>query len=315
MTRPLVSIVIPTYKRHDQLTRLLESIKQSDYPTESLEIIVVDNASDLELQHIEHLFPKANIIHPGSNLYSNGARRLGSEASHGDYVFHVDDDNVLDRHCLTAMIDAMEQNPKLGVVGPVMLVDDTDEILSIGARISSYGIIHYINKGDKLADTKLPEVVYGFDYMHNAIMIRRNILEKIAFDNANFPHNWAESDFGLRVGYAGYEQACVSSAIERHFGGYDGPLTRIGPDKTYDQAKSRILFRRRHMATPIELIKFWVVVFPISTLVYAWAIMRSPKEKLATLRAYFKGTVDGINEPLKAIPPAKVAPKLEAAKV
>ena len=32
MRRPLVSIVIPTYKRTDELLRLLRSVKHSTYP-------------------------------------------------------------------------------------------------------------------------------------------------------------------------------------------------------------------------------------------------------------------------------------------
>jgi GT2 family glycosyltransferase len=294
MNKPLVSVVIPTYKRHDQLLRLLESIKKSDYPANAIEVVIVDNASDLEPKHIKDVFPQATIVRPGINSYSNGARRRGTAHASGEYIFHIDDDNVLDSKCISALVEGLEKDPELGVVGPVMLVDDTDKILSIGARISSYGIIHYIHKDDKIQDISLPEVIYGFDYLHNAIMVRRSVLEKISFDDINFPHNWAETDFGLRVGAAGYKMACISAAIERHFGGYDGLLTRIGPDKTYDQAKSRILFRRRHMSSPVELAKFWAVVFPISSLVYFWAIMRSPEDKLKTLGAYIRGTRDGI---------------------
>jgi glycosyltransferase involved in cell wall biosynthesis len=40
---PLISIVIPTHNRKERLTRLINSILQSNYPQDKLEIIVVDD--------------------------------------------------------------------------------------------------------------------------------------------------------------------------------------------------------------------------------------------------------------------------------
>jgi hypothetical protein len=79
-------------------------------------------------------------------------------------------------------------------------------------------------------------------------------------------------------------------------------LTRIGPDKTYDQAKSRILFRKRHLQKIPAWAMFWLVIFPASTAVYFWHILRAPHDKAKTLAAYLKGTFDGVATPLHEIP-------------
>ena len=53
----LISVIIPTYNRKDKLIRLIRSIKKSNYPSEKMEIIVVDNSSiDGTSEEIEKLF-------------------------------------------------------------------------------------------------------------------------------------------------------------------------------------------------------------------------------------------------------------------
>jgi GT2 family glycosyltransferase len=105
--KPLVSIVIPTYHRNKDLVRLLKSVKASDYPAKSIEIIIIDNANDPALKLAARLaWPDAHIIASPKNLYSNGARRVGVAAAHGEYVYLLDDDNTMETDCLDKLIDA-----------------------------------------------------------------------------------------------------------------------------------------------------------------------------------------------------------------
>jgi GT2 family glycosyltransferase len=307
VSNPLVSVVIPTYQRHEQLAQLLKSIAESNYPPDAIEIIIVDNASDLELKDLPSAATNAKIIKPGRNTWSNGARRIGTENAHGEYVFHIDDDNVLDPECIAMLISTLEAEPELGMVGPLMLDADTGKILSAGAQITKFGLIRYVLGGQPVADTELPRSMSGFDYLHNAILIRRSVLERVSFDDANFPHNWAESDFGLRAAATGVAMACVTGARESHYAGYTSHLTRVGPDKTYDQAKSRILFRRRHMNRVSDWARFWLIVFPASTAVYLVAIMRCGKERVRTLSSYFRGTRDGFRRSVAEAPEPRLA--------
>jgi Glycosyltransferases involved in cell wall biogenesis len=55
-TCPLVSVIIPTFSRKDDLLSCLNSLKNSTYP--NLEIIVVDNAStDGTYDAVTQIFP------------------------------------------------------------------------------------------------------------------------------------------------------------------------------------------------------------------------------------------------------------------
>jgi GT2 family glycosyltransferase len=304
--RPFISVVIPTFKRNEQLVDLLNSIACSNYPQHQIEVIVIDNGGEFDGSEVNNLDLDVRVVKPGKNLWSNGARRRGTERARGEYVLHIDDDNILEKDCIHELVKAMDADSGIGVAGPLMLDGSTDTIWCAGSCFDSWGRPVYLHKAKQYTAISNDQI-RGIDFFPNACMVRRNVLERVPFDDVNFPHNWAESDFGLRVMSEGYEQVCIPSALERHFGGYDGPLTRIGPDKTYDQAKSRIIFRKRHMWKPGQFLKFWIVNFPASTLFYGWAILRSPVKKLSTASSYIRGTLDGIKQPLLKIPPAAIA--------
>jgi GT2 family glycosyltransferase len=298
---PVISIVIPTFNRRDDIVRLLHSIVDSHYPQDKIEVIIVDNGNDAELAPIvKAIFASAAILTPQQNLYSNGARHIGAEAATGDYVFLLDDDNILEPDCLLHLVNAMEANASFGAVGPLMLDGASDTIWSAGATISTMGIPSYAYAGKQLSEVTLPGFIPNLDYFPNACMVRRSILKKVPLDDRAFPHNWAESDFCLRIIAEGYDVVCVTAAIDRHFIGYKGLLTRLGIDKTYDQAKSRILFRRRHMPKLIDWCRFWLVIFPVSTAVYVWRIAKTPDNKAKIFAAYIRGTRDGLLQPLQS---------------
>lgn len=295
MKKPLVSIVTPTYNRQKQILRLLQSLKETDYPLESLDVIIVDNASDPDLQRsITETFPDANVIAPGRNLYSNGARKLGAASARGKYVFFLDDDNVLENGCIALLVDALEHNASLGMVGPVMLDSDSDTIWSAGARLTKLGMCDHLYGGSTLSQTSLPKIIYGIDYFPNAAIVRKSVLLQVPLDDESFPHNWAEIDFGLRVLAAGYELACIPQAVERHYIGYTGRLTRFKAETIYDQAKSRILFRKRHLYRVFDWLVFCFLIFPASSVVYLQKIILSSDQKLRMIGSYIRGTCAGI---------------------
>jgi GT2 family glycosyltransferase len=308
MGRPLVSIVIPTYKRTDELLRLLRSVKHSTYPLEAIEVIIIDNAQDSQLERlVQEVFENALVITPSNNLHCNAARRLGSQASQGEYIFLIDDDNTLEPECIDALVEAFASNPKLGAVGPIMLDGNSDTIWCAGARVTKFGTARHLWHGHELHRTDLPEMITGVDYFPNACMVSRDALLEVPFDDINFPRGWAEIDFGLRMLAAGFSAASAARAIERHHVGYHGALTRPGPpSKAHEQAKSRILFRKRYLSRISDWLIFWLVVFPASTVVYTLHIMRRSHARLETLAAYFRGTFDGIRQPLASFPNANI---------
>ena len=49
---PLISVVVPTYRRHDLLERCLEAVAQQALPAEAFEVIVADDAASAETEQL-----------------------------------------------------------------------------------------------------------------------------------------------------------------------------------------------------------------------------------------------------------------------
>ncbi len=95
-----VSVVIPTHKRPGPAARLIESLKEQDFPKGDLQILLVSNLPDKRLEKLamewESQFESFKYLSAGS-LGVNKARNLGLRFAGGDIVYFLDDDCALPR--------------------------------------------------------------------------------------------------------------------------------------------------------------------------------------------------------------------------
>lgn len=110
--KPLVSVVIPTYKRPEMIARTVQSIKQQSY--ENIEIIVVDDngsGSDMQLKTGEVLSSFMSdityLVHD-CNKGGSAARNTGWKAAKGQYITFVDDDDELAKSKLEKQVECLE---------------------------------------------------------------------------------------------------------------------------------------------------------------------------------------------------------------
>ena len=111
---PLLSVVIPTYERPDDLRICLNSLStevQLDAPT--YEIIVSDDSlSDSSRFLIEKYFP---LVHwgEGKKIGPAGNRNAGVARAKGKWVVFLDDDCIAQKAYLAAYAAAIRENPNL----------------------------------------------------------------------------------------------------------------------------------------------------------------------------------------------------------
>lgn len=94
--KPLVSVIVPTYRRKDTLRSSLDSLLSQSYSP--VEIIVVDDNADIEwnncVQNIIKGYPSVVYICNSKNLGSAESRNIGIRAAKGDYITFLDDDDI-----------------------------------------------------------------------------------------------------------------------------------------------------------------------------------------------------------------------------
>lgn len=119
---PLVSIIIPTYKRAPMLKRAINSVLKQSYS--NVEIIVVDDnnpdtAFRAETESIMTAFesnPKLKYIKHRENSNGSAARNTGIENSKGNYVGFLDDDNYFFKDKLFKQVTYLQMNPQYKAV-------------------------------------------------------------------------------------------------------------------------------------------------------------------------------------------------------
>ena len=85
---PLISIVIPTFNRKNILTLLLESIFNSNYNKEKIQVIVVDDAStDGTSDEIKNKFSSVQVIRNQKELLASHSRNIGAKSTKGEFIF------------------------------------------------------------------------------------------------------------------------------------------------------------------------------------------------------------------------------------
>ena len=96
MKNELISVVIPTYGRYEELIRALNSVKKQTY--RNLEVLIIDDNNDSKLsnsikQLVREQYPDYIYIKNKKNLGGSGSRNIGIEESHGKYIAFLDDDD------------------------------------------------------------------------------------------------------------------------------------------------------------------------------------------------------------------------------
>lgn len=118
MTLPLISVIIPTYRREQILRDTLENVLQQDYP--NYEVIVVDQTQHHEPEvqaYLDELATQQKIqLFKVTWASLPGARNYAIRRALGEILLFIDDDVVLPPGFLAAHAHNYENRPEIGAV-------------------------------------------------------------------------------------------------------------------------------------------------------------------------------------------------------
>jgi glycosyltransferase involved in cell wall biosynthesis len=106
-THPLVSIVLPTYKRAHLLAQAIRSVLDQTYA--NLELIVVDDSSPDDTTAVVQSFndPRVRYVKNEPNLKLPRALNRGFALARGEYLTWTSDDNLLAAEAIEKMVDVL----------------------------------------------------------------------------------------------------------------------------------------------------------------------------------------------------------------
>lgn len=227
-----VSVIIPTYKRSEDITRAVNSVLKQTI--DSLECIVVDD-NGLETLDGEKTAavmsqyannPRVKYIRHETNKNGSAARNTGIKASSGEYVSFLDDDDIYTPTRLEKMCKKL---------------DGLDE--SWGACYTSY-VKHQMNGKDQFSDEKKEGDLFFKALMRSLyigsgsnLFFRRSAIEKTGLFNESFKRN-QDLEYLIRI-LQSYKMAYVDEVLMEVF--YD--IRTAHP--SFEQSKEREKYFRK----------------------------------------------------------------------
>jgi glycosyltransferase involved in cell wall biosynthesis len=198
-----VSVVIPTYNRAFDLSKLLDCLlKQTTKPFEL--IIIDDNTPNKSIKNLCELyrtsFKEINcaLIYARNQRENSVAicRNLGVKLSSGDIVMFFDDDILIYEHFIEKILEVFKMHEEaLGVQGWVP---------SLRRTPFPFRILHTIIFGPSMRDrnrflgtqypTVLTQVINCESLCGGAMTLRRKVFDEFAFDETLKKQSFMEDD-------------------------------------------------------------------------------------------------------------------------
>lgn len=190
-----LSLIVPTYRRPEQISALLSSISQQSINPQSLEVIVVGNLSCVQTsKHCEKYKNSGMNLHyfETGKLGVNVARNAGLEIAQGEICVFLDDDCLLpDPFWLNKVIQKFNANSEVDGFGGYYLHS---------GKFNFWGLIYYIKLRSWLKYYQVESQAYRL--LGGCMAFRRKKIGAIRFDNS-IVFGGAETDFVLRLLSAG----------------------------------------------------------------------------------------------------------------
>jgi O-antigen biosynthesis protein len=186
---PVVSVVVATRNRSEQLARCLESVLRVTYP--AFDVIVVDNApSDESTQQLvkKRFGSDTRVRYVREEVAGvSRARNLGARVGAGEFVAFTDDDAVVHPLWLNALVAAFGENPSIacatGLTLPGSLETPAERAFELyGSMALGYRRRVY-DLGENRADSRLYPYTAGiFGASNNCAFRREPFLQRGGFD-------------------------------------------------------------------------------------------------------------------------------------
>lgn len=136
-----LSIIIPTYKRNDLLTKCLDQLTPEAQTLDSsqYEVIVTDDSPDFEAKvFLNQNYPWAKWIE-GPHKGPAANRNNGASVAKGDWLVFFDDDCIPDRIILEEYLQSIQKSPGINVFEGRIYVDRPKQRMDEEAPVNETG--------------------------------------------------------------------------------------------------------------------------------------------------------------------------------
>jgi GT2 family glycosyltransferase len=205
-SEPKVSILILNWNGRALLEECLKSIEDHTQYN-NYEVVVIDNNSDDgSVQFVIDQFPEATIIRNASNLGFAEANNRGIRCSTSEYVLLLNNDVEVKDGWLTALVEAAETRPEVGIVSPRIVYGDGqpqffgDKVVLTESNVPN-AVLDFIRKLETRSDHE-KEIISGIGA---ALLISRDVFDAVGYLDEEYEFYNEDTDFCLRARGNGFK--------------------------------------------------------------------------------------------------------------
>ncbi len=201
--RAFVSVIIPVFNDSERLKNCLISLEQQSYPTDSYEVIAVDNASKEDVKAVINQFSHAKYFYEAySGSYA--ARNRGISVAHGEIVAFTDSDCIPRSDWIEKGVNRLSTVPGCGMVAGRINFFFKDPGCPTTAEL--FDSLTYLNQEKYIEEEHYGATANVFTFTE--------VFKKVGLFNAELKSG-GDREWGKRVHAAGYlqvyaDEVCIS---------------------------------------------------------------------------------------------------------
>ena len=265
-----VSVVIVSWNTQELVRQCLKSL-ESARTRLSVEMILVDNASaDDTVKLVREQFPWVKVLQNATNVGFAKANNIGIGISSGEYIALINSDVVVPDGCLEKMVDYLNQQADIGMLGPKMILRDG----SVGQSCyrsptvwrwfcNAVGLNFFFGEDMAPGDSATK------DFNHDKIrevdvltgwfwLVRRKATDRIGVLDDQFFMYGEDLDWPKRFHDGGWRVVFYPEAYAIH---YCGASSAQAPSRFYvEMNRANLQYFRKHHGLP-GVVGFWLTTW------------------------------------------------------
>lgn len=220
---PSVSVVIPVFNGIPHLGAFFDSVNAA-LPAGSQVVVVDDASTEPVFDAIPDLPAAAAMLRLRNdrNVGYSATVNRGFAVATGEIIVQLNTDLLLDPRCLGAMIDVIERERNIGIVGSKLIYPTTGLVQSVGMCFGQYSkkhVFRFLPTGHPLCmRTREVQITTGA-----TVAMTRATLDRIGpLDQRYYNHN-NDLDHCLRAREGGLRNVMCADSVAYHWRSQSGP--------------------------------------------------------------------------------------------
>jgi O-antigen biosynthesis protein len=198
---PTASVIVPAYNAQPTIDECVRSLLELRYPSEALELVVVDNGStDATADILSRYEGRVRVLHEPARGAA-AARNAGLASAEGEVVAFTDADCVVDPDWLRHIVVPLH-NPRVGIAGGAIFArNGANDVERFGEEIHDHR---------RTIETLTPPYAVTMSWAS-----RSELLRDLGGFDPRF-RRCQDVDLSYRITQAGYSLAFVGAAVVYH---------------------------------------------------------------------------------------------------